>query len=106
LIHSSHGGKPDIVDAANGKFSAPPKTEERSPGHYVEWVEAIQKGDPSRAKSNFDVAVPLTETLLLGVIGSVLGEGTELTWDSKAMSFGNEEADKLVGHNYREGWEL
>jgi len=106
LIHSSHGGKPDIVDAAYGKFSAPPKTEERSPGHYVEWVEASQKDDPSRAKSNFDVAVPLTETLLLGVIGSVLGEGTELTWDSKVMSFGNEEADKLVGHNYREGWEL
>jgi predicted dehydrogenase len=106
LMHGSHGGKPEIIDAAHGKFQAPPKTEERSPGHYVEWVEAIQKGDPSRAKSNFDVAAPLTETLLLGVIGSVLGEGTELTWDAEAMTTGNAEADKWVRHSYREGWSL
>lgn len=106
LMHGSHGGKPEIIDAAHGKFQAPAKTEERSPGHYVEWVEAIQQGDPSRAKSNFDVAAPLTETLLLGVIGSVLGEGTELTWDAEAMTTGNAEADKWVQHSYRDGWSL
>lgn len=106
MMHSSHGAPPSIIDAAHAKFVAPPKTMERSPGHYVEWIEAIQKGDPSRAKSNFDVAVPLTETLLLGTIGSILGAGTELTWNPETMSTGNEAADKLVKHSYREGWSL
>lgn len=106
MMHGSHGGNPSIVDANREKFSAPEKTMERSPGHYKEWVEAIQAGDPSKAKSNFDVAAPLTETLLLGVIGSILGEGTELTWNPETMSTGNAEADKWVQHSYREGWSL
>lgn len=106
MMHGSHGGKPEIIDGKHASFSAPPKTEERSPGHYVEWIEAIRKGDPSRAKSNFDVAVPLTETLLLGVIGSVLGPGTEFSWNPETLSTGNAEADKLVKHSYREGWSL
>lgn len=106
MMHGSHGGGPEIIDANHGKCSTPEKTEERSPGHYVEWVDAIRAGDPSLAKSNFGVAAPLTETLLLGVIGSVLGAGTELEWNPATMSTGNAEADKMVRHTYREGWAL
>ena len=40
----------------------------RSPGHFREWVDAIQAGDPSKALSNFDYAGRLTETVLLGVV--------------------------------------
>ncbi len=106
MMHGSHGGKPEIVGANKDAFVAPPKTEERSPGHYQEWIDAIRANDPSKAKSNFDVAVPLTETLLLGVMGSVIGEGTTLNWDGKSMKTGNAEADKLVNHSYRDGWAL
>jgi predicted dehydrogenase len=106
MMHGSHGGNPEIIDANRAKFMAPPKTEERSPGHYKEWIEAIKTNDPSKAKSNFDVAAPLTETLLLGVIGSIMGPGTELTWDAKKMTTGNAAADKWVSHNYRDGWSL
>ena len=106
MMHGSHGGNPEIIDGKFESFVAPPKTEERSPGHYVEWVDAIRSGDPSKAKSNFDVAVPLTETLLLGVIGSRLGAGTEFTWDAEKMTTGKAEADALVNHTYREGWSL
>lgn len=106
MMHNSHGGKPEIIDPNRGKFVKPPETEERSPGHYKEWVESIKAGDPSKAKSNFDVAAPLTETLLLGVIGSIMGPGTELTWDEENMTTGNDEADKWVTHAYREGWAL
>lgn len=106
MMHASHGGKPEIIDAKHADFFAPPQTEARSSGHYSEWIEAIQKGDPSHAKSNFDVAAPLTETLLLGVIGSRLGAGAEFTWDASAMKTGNAEADAMVGHDYREGWKL
>ncbi|MEO0373633.1 MAG: hypothetical protein AAF329_03185 [Cyanobacteria bacterium P01_A01_bin.17] len=106
MMHGSHGGKPQVIDANRAKFVAPPKTMERSPGHYKEWVEAIKTGDPSKAKSNFDVAAPLTETLLLGVIGSLLGPGTELAWNAEKMTTGNAEADKWASHNYRDGWSL
>lgn len=106
LMHGSHGGAPEIVDPKRGEFKAPPKTEERSPGHYKEWFAAIREGKPEMAKSNFDVAVPLTETLLLGVIGSRMGPGTKLTWDTEKLTTGNAEADKLVHHKYRDGWTL
>ncbi|MDF1849410.1 MAG: Gfo/Idh/MocA family oxidoreductase [Verrucomicrobiales bacterium] len=106
IMHGSHGGAPTVIDANHSAHKAPEKTEERSPGHYQEWIDAIQKNDPSLAKSNFDVAVPLTETLLLGVIGSLLGPGTELTWDAEKMTTGNADADALVFHNYRDGWSL
>ncbi len=106
MQHRSHGGAPSIVDNKASDFKAPEKTMERSPGHYKEWMNAIRAGDYTLAKSNFDVAVPLTETLLLGTIGSLLGPGTSFTWDAESMSTGNDAADKLVGHNYREGWVL
>jgi len=106
LMHGSHGGNPEIIDANRAAFKAPEQTEERSPGHYVEWFDAIRAGDPSKAKSNFDVAAPLTETLLLGVMAGLQGPGTTLTWDAEKMTTGNADADKLVQHSYREGWSL
>ncbi|NNE90201.1 MAG: Gfo/Idh/MocA family oxidoreductase [Verrucomicrobiales bacterium] len=106
MQHGSHGGRPEIVDTNRAEFKAPDKTEERSPGHYKEWFAAIREGKPAMAKSNFDVAVPLTETLLLGVIGSVLGPGTKFSWDPKKMTTGNADADQLVNHNYRDAWSL
>ncbi len=36
----------------------------RSPGHFVEWINACKGGEP--AQSNFDYAGPLTEVILLG----------------------------------------
>ena len=69
-------------------------------------MDAIRANDPSKAKSNFDVAVQLTETLLLGAIAARVGAGTELTWDGKSMKTGNAAADALVNHHYREGWSL
>jgi len=106
MMHGSHGGNPQVVDGDRDAFEAPEKTMERSPGHYREWIDAIRSGDPSKAKSNFDVAVPLTETLLLGVIGSLLGPGTEFGWDAETMTTGHAEADKWIRHSYREGWSL
>ncbi len=106
MMHGSHGGVPEIIDPKREQFEIPPKTEERSPGHYQEWVDAIRANDPSKAKSNFDVAVPLTETLLLGAIAARVGVGTELIWDGKSMKTGNAAADDLVNHHYRDGWSL
>ena len=46
------------------KFPSPLLT--RSPGHYRDWIRACKGGDP--ACSNFNVAAPFVEWMLLGVI--------------------------------------
>lgn len=105
LMHGSHGGMPRILTDPKS-FVPPPRSEERSPGHYREWLDAIRQRDPSLAKSNFEVAGPLTETLLVGCLAAQAGTGTRLTWDPVAMTTGNAAADARVKHRYRRGWEL
>jgi len=105
MAHGSHGGMPEILTNKES-FVAPEKTLRRSPGHYKEWIEAIQKGDPSLAESNFESAVPLTEILLLGAITAQNGTGTKISWNPEKMTTGNADVDKLVHHQYRDGWSL
>ena len=107
FMHGSHGGMPQLVNSGEKEgFQEPEKTMERSPGHHQEWVDACKAGDPSKAKSNFDYAAPLTELMLLGCVAAQVGSGTKLTWDDKTMKTGNAEADELVQHHYRKGWTL
>ena len=106
FMHGSHGGMPQMVaDADKKKFTEPPKTMERSPGHHKEWIDACKAGDPKMAKSNFSYSAPLTELMLLGVIAAQVGNGTKLTWNRDKMTTGNAEADKLVRHKFRDGWD-
>lgn len=56
----------------------------RSPGHFVEFANAIRGEGP--AVSNFDnYAGPLTETVLLGNL-AVWVDGPKVEWDAKNMS--------------------
>jgi predicted dehydrogenase len=105
LIHSSHGGMPQLSPRAlHEEAIKVPKTIERSPGHYEEWVSAC-KGGP-RPVSNFDYSGPLTETILLGVL-SLKAPGRRLEWDSETMKFTNApELNHLVHTEYRKGWTL
>jgi hypothetical protein len=81
-----------------------PKTMERSPGHYEEWVAAC-KGGP-QAVSNFDYAGPMTETVLLGVL-ALRAPGRRLEWDSQSMKVKNApELNEFVHTDYRPGWTL
>lgn len=75
----------------------------RSPGHYHDWIRAAKGGDP--ACSNFSVAAPFTEWILLGAL-SLKFEG-KLEWDSAKMRFtNNAEANKLIKPTFRKGWSL
>jgi hypothetical protein len=75
----------------------------RSPGHYRDWIRACKGGDP--ACSNFNVAVPFVEWMLLGVI-ALRVEG-KLEWDAAKMRFtNNPDANKYLKPTFRKGWSL
>lgn len=76
----------------------------KSPGHFEEFVRAIQGGDP--AVSNFpDYAGPLTETILLGNLA--VWSGKKVEWDAKNIKATNApELDSFVRKEYREGYSL
>jgi predicted dehydrogenase len=80
-----------------------------SPGHFQEWVRAIQGGEP--AMSNFpDYAGPLTETMLLGnlaVWAAATGKGEKVLWDAANMKPTNmPELEAVVKPHYRGGYTL
>jgi hypothetical protein len=84
-------------------YHFPPEVLTRSPGHYRDWIRACKGGDA--ACSNFNVAVPFVEWMLLGVI-ALRVEG-KLEWDAAKMRFtNNSEANKYLKPTFRRGWSL
>ncbi len=83
------------------RFPAPLLT--RSPGHYRDWIRACKGGDP--ACSNFNVAAPFVEWMLLGVI-ALRVEG-KLEWDAAKMRFSNNNAaNEYLKPKFRKGWQF
>lgn len=73
----------------------------RSPGHYQDWIRACKGGDPSC--SNFNVAAPFVEWMLLGTIaGRVEGK---VEYDPAKMKITNiADANKYIKPTFRKGW--
>ncbi len=99
-----------IPESRMKEYDRPEKTIPRSPGHFVEWIEACKGGKP--AGSNFDHAAVLAQVVLLGnvVLRPELKETVnrqKLIWDSEKMAFTNvPEANKYLKREYRKGWSL
>lgn len=73
----------------------------RSPGHYRDWIRAAKGGDP--ACSNFNVAAPFVEWMLLGVI-ALRTEG-KIEYDAAKMRITNNvAANKYLKPTFRKGW--
>jgi len=90
-----------VEKMADYKFPQPLLT--RSPGHYRDWIRACKGGDP--ACSNFNVASPFVEWMLLGVIA--LRFDGKLEWDAAKMRFtNNADANKYLKPTFRKGWSL
>jgi hypothetical protein len=84
-------------------YQFPPEFLTRSPGHYRDWIRACKGGDP--ACSNFNVATPFVEWMLLGVI-ALRVEG-KLEWDAAKLKFtNNADANKYLKPTFRKGWTL
>ena len=105
MYHSSHGGTPLLLPATlTEQAKAVPKTMERSPGHYEEWVRGCRGGQ--RPAASFDYSGPMTETMLLGIL-SLRAPGTRLEWDAENQQIKNvPELNPFIHTEYRKGWTL
>ena len=84
------------------EFQPPPKTIARSPGHRLEWVEAVKQRQPDLAKAGFAYSGPFTEALLVGVLAVRLQK--RIAWDAANMkAVGAPEADPLIHKAYQAG---
>ncbi|MFT5123227.1 MAG: putative dehydrogenase [Kiritimatiellia bacterium] len=92
-------------EAAMADFKKPPQVIDRvKGGHAGSWIESCKGGEPTC--SNFTVAGPYTEWLLLGAI-SWRFPNQKLMWDGANLRFtNNDEANAFVKPNFRPGWEL
>lgn len=99
-----YGERSRLVPAAKMKdYKLPPPLLTRSPGHYRDWIRASKGGDPGC--SNFSVAGPFVQWMLLGVIAMKF-EG-KLQWDAQKMRFtNNNEANKYLKPYFRKGWKF
>jgi hypothetical protein len=105
MVHSSHGGMPQLLPGTlHEQTRAIPKTFERSPGHYEEWVQGCRRG--TRPTASFDYSGPMTETVLLGVL-ALRAPGTRIEWDSANLKVINApELNQYIHTEYRKGWSL
>jgi phage-related tail protein len=108
-----------------------PQQVERVPGgaegHYAQWVEGAIAGYGNKDLSSpFEIAGPLTETLLIAnlairgqdvrkettndqgrTIYQFPGRDIKMLWDAENMQVTNfDEANQFVKREYREGWSL
>jgi predicted dehydrogenase len=104
LTVGEYGERPRLLPAARMKdYKLPRKALTRSPGHFRNWLHACRGGEP--ACSNFDVAGPFTEWILLGVIA--LRFDGKLDWDARKLKFtNNSEANNYLKPGIRKGWKF
>ncbi|HEY3741124.1 MAG TPA: Gfo/Idh/MocA family oxidoreductase [Bryobacteraceae bacterium] len=92
-----------LPESKQSEYKVPPEFLTRSPGHYRDWIRAAKGGE--RSCSDFSIAGPLTEWIVLGSL-ALHFEG-KLEWDAAKMRItNNPEANKLVKPTFRKGWEL
>jgi predicted dehydrogenase len=102
LTTGTYGENTRLIPVAKMKdYRMPPALLTRSPGHYQDWIRACKGGDP--ACSNFNIAAPFVEWMLLGVI-ALRVEGKIEYEPAKMKITNNSEANKYLKPNFRKGW--
>ncbi len=98
-----HGGGPKLYPKE--KFADVDLPDANGLDHYKVWIDGIRNG--TEPNSSFSYAGPLTETVLMGVVASRIGEGKTLKWDPENLRFTNsEKATSYVRDEYRDGWKI
>ncbi len=100
-----HGSAMPVV-YRNGKRSDEVIEAVEAEHHHKNFADAIRGNISKKPRANFDYAVPMTETVLLGTVAMRL-PGETLKWDAKAGKFvGSDAANALIHESYRKGWEI
>ena len=81
----------------------PEKTTPRAVGNPVQEIKAAIRGEIPHCGSNFDYAVPLTETVLLGTIA--FRSNKKVVYDPQSMTFSDSSLNAYIKEPVRSGWE-
>ncbi|HTJ12291.1 MAG TPA: Gfo/Idh/MocA family oxidoreductase [Dinghuibacter sp.] len=131
MMCATYGKNPSLLPTSRSHEVTVPQTVARVPGgdegHYKAWVEAAIAGygiaQAKALSSNFDIAGPLTESVLMGNLAirsfglrkkAASGDGFDypgrhikLLWDGASMKVTNfDEANEFVRRGYRGSWTL
>jgi predicted dehydrogenase len=131
MMCGTYGANPRLLPTSKTDEVSVPNQIPRVPGgadgHYAQWVEGAIAGYGKKDLSSpFEIAGPLTETLLvanLAIRGQDIrnestnpdgrtvykypGRDIKMLWDAEKMRVTNfEEANQFVKRDYREGWTL
>jgi len=129
MMCGTYGINPQLLPTSKTQTANIPQTIMRVPGgdegHYAAWIEACIAGyasdEAKNLSSNFDVAGPLTESVLMGNLAirstniqkksgdniAYPGRNIKLLWNGADMRITNfEEANQFVKRTYRPGWSL
>ena len=135
MMCATYGANPQLLPTALTARTVVPQTIARVPGadetgHYSSWVEACMAGygtdKEKNLSSNFSVAGPLVETVLMGNLAirsydvrkpgpgtgrhgewSYPGRHITLLWDGPNMTITNfDDANQFVKRSYRDGYNL
>jgi predicted dehydrogenase len=126
IMCDTYAENPRLLPTSSMKYLNVPATLPRiETSHQQNWIEACMNG--TKATSDFSIAGPLTETVLMGNLAirsheyKVLKDGRKrgdwdpylfpgrkrLMWDGPNMRITNfEEANQYVTRDYRKGWEI
>ena len=108
LMHETYGSKPTLIgDGVEERARAVPQSLPRIrggiDGHEMNWIRAIRGEE--RISSPFEDAVPLNETMILGVVA--LRAGQPIEYDGASGRVTNvDEANRYLDRKYRPGWQL
>jgi predicted dehydrogenase len=106
LMHETYGLKPTLIGEGVAERAAAipqslPRIQDGMAGHEMNWIRAI-RGEEA-ISSPFDYAVPLNETMVLGMVA--LRAGQPIEYDGTRIT-NAPEANRYLDRDYRKGWEL
>ena len=108
LMHQTYGTKPAMFGDGVAERAAAipvslPRIQGGMDGHEMNWIRAI-KGQEA-ISSPFEVAVPLNETMILGMVAMRADKPME--YDGVEGRVTNvPDANRFLSREYRKGWEL
>jgi len=131
MMCGTYGENPTLLPTPKMQEVNVPRQIERVPGgangHYAQWVEGAIAGYGNKELSSpFEIAGPLTETLLIAnlairgqdirnatqneqgnTVYNYPGRDIKMLWDAENMRITNfDEANQFVKREYRKGWNL